>query len=98
MEFEVTLSLEDVRAVANGEEYDAWGEAQVWNGKIGAEYNLCFDGENCSAIYLMEEDDDGYWSTDSSTFEHYEIDPDDPEWKDKLIKTMQEFVNNKSQI
>ena len=31
-----------------------------------------------SEMYLMEEDDDGYWSTDVSTFEHYEIDPDDP--------------------
>jgi len=96
MKHEVTLSIESVRAVANGEEYDSWGEVQVWNGKIGAEYNLCFNGENCSAIYLMGEDDDGYWDTDTSTFEHYEIDPDDPKWKENLIEAMEKFVKNNS--
>lgn len=98
MIYEVDLSLEDVRAVANGEPYDTWGEAQVWDGKIGAEYNLCFDEDNCSAIYLMEEGEDGCWSTDVSTFEHYEIDPDDPEWKENLIKAMTEFVDSKSHM
>ena len=98
MKYEVDLSLEDVRAVANGEPYDTWGEAQVWDGKIGAEYNLCFDEDNCSAIYLMEEGEDGCWSTDVSTFEHYEIDPDDPEWKENLIKAMTEFVDSKSHM
>ena len=97
MEHEVNISLEDVRAVANGEEYESWGEAQVWNGKIGAEYNLCFvDEENCSAIYLMGENDDGYWSTDTTIFEHYEIDPDDPKWKENLIEAMEKFVRNNS--
>ena len=95
MKHEVTLSIESVRAVANGEEYDSWGEAQVLCGKIGAEYNLCFvDEENCSAIYLMEKDEDGCWDTDGTIFEYYEIDPDDPKWKENLIKAMEKFVED----
>lgn len=98
MEHEVNISLEDVQAVANGEELESWGEAQVWGDKVGAEYNLCFDGENCSAIYMMREGEDGNWYTDSTTFEHYEIDPDDPNWKENLIEAMEKYVRNESNV
>ena len=64
---------------------DAWGAAYVWNKDgNGAEYNIYYDGKNeYSAIYKMCED-----STDSTTYQHYEIDFSDADWKERLIKQM----------
>jgi hypothetical protein len=64
---------------------DEWGAAFVWNKKgQGAEYNLCYDGRNeMSAIYKADE-----YETDPTTYEHYEIDFSDDEWKQKLINRM----------
>ena len=69
---------------------DEWGAAYVWNRYgVGAEYNISFDGKNeCSAIYKMDE-----FSTDPTTFEHYEIDFSDDKWKEKLIDAMIERVD-----
>ena len=81
---------------------DEWGAAYMWLDKdqdTGVEYNLCYDsGECCSAIYKMEMNykdrdyPDGYMETDYSTFEHYEIDINDENWKEKLIEAMKEAM------
>lgn len=50
---------------------DIWGAAFLWvREKEGAEYNFCIDenGENCSAIYKMIEDENGIMYTDHDTF------------------------------
>lgn len=69
---------------------DEWGAAFVWNRYgVGAEYNICYDGKNeCSAIYKMDED-----STDSTTYNHYEIDFAEDDWKEKLINAMIKCVD-----
>ena len=72
---------------------DEWGSATLWlNDKQGVEYNFCIDGNcNLCAIYKMyydeETDTEG---TDSSTFEHYEIDFDNANWRKELEKAMHE--------
>lgn len=72
---------------------DEWGAATLWlNDDEGTEYNLCIDGElNSSAIYKMyfDEEADGF-VTDYSTFEHYEINFNDANWKNELKKAMYE--------
>lgn len=69
---------------------DEWGAAYVWNKHgVGAEYNIYFDGQSeCSAIYKMDED-----STDPTTYEHYEIDFSEENWKEKLIDAMIKCVD-----
>ena len=74
---------------------DEWGSATLWlNDKQGVEYNFCIDGEcNSCAIYKMyydeETDTEG---TDYSTFEHYEIDFSNVNWKEELEKAMYEVA------
>lgn len=71
-------------------ETDEWGCAYVWlNDLQGAEYNFCIDsGNNCCAIYKMEINEEDYMETDYSTFEHYEIDFSNVNWKEELEKAM----------
>lgn len=83
----------------NGEYVEAWGCAIAWYGdEVGAEYNLSYEnGYNRSAIYRMNWDGDpndsnSTISTDGGDFEHYEIDPYDPRWKEKLLDAMKCFV------
>ena len=65
--------------------------------KIGVEYNLCVDnGKNLSAIYKVDYNEEtNCIETDYSKFVHYEIDFDNPRWKEKLenamCKTLIEF-------
>lgn len=81
-------------------ETDIWGAAFLWlNEDHGVEYNLCYDsGECCSAIYKTEMNykdrdyPDGYMETDYNTFEHYEIDFNDENWKEKLVEAMKESM------
>ena len=74
---------------------DEWGAATLWlNDKQGVEYNFCIDGDcNSCAIYKMyydeETDTEG---TDCSTFEHYEIDFSNVNWKEELEKAMYEVA------
>ena len=74
---------------------DEWGAATLWlNDKQGVEYNFCIDGDcNSCAIYKMyydeETDTEG---TDYSTFEHYEIDFSNVNWKAELEKAMYEVA------
>lgn len=91
-EYEININLEEV----NTDYMDEWGAAFLWlDDKRGVEYNLCYDSGECeSAIYKTEMNykdrdyPDGYMETDSSTFEHYEIDFNDSEWKQKLYEEM----------
>jgi len=57
----------------NKEYYDDWGVAFVWLNtdiEIGVEYNISFDGDNCSAIYCTLMGKDGYMYTNYSDFIH----------------------------
>lgn len=70
---------------------DEWGSATLWlNDKQGVEYNFCIDGDyNSCAIYKMEYNGDtDVWETEYNTFEHYEIDFDNANWKEELEKAM----------
>lgn len=73
---------------------DEWGMAVINIGKIGAEYNYCYDdeGEDSSAIYFMYERDDGYWTTDGSDFERHHINWREKNWQEKLKDHMYAFV------
>ena len=84
----------DKNDYVNKECYDDWGVAFTWlNDDIGVEYNICFDGNNCSAIYRMYIDkEDGYMYTDYSDFIHYEIDFNDDNWERKLEVAMCEAM------
>ncbi len=81
------VNIDDSYADMN--HYDEWGAAYVFNRDgNGAEYNICYDGRNeCSAIYKLEGQD-----TDTSTYEHYEIDFSMDDWKERLINRMIECV------
>ena len=82
--------------------HDEWGAAYMWLNKeedAGVEYNLCYDsGECCSAFYKMEKTyndpdyPDGYVETDYDDCEHYEIDFNDKNWKEKLVEAMKEVM------
>lgn len=81
--------------IADTTGFDEWGCAYVsLDETMSVEYNLCIDnttGEsiNESAIYrvdYMDENDE--YETDCNTFIHYEIDFDNPKWKQKLENAM----------
>lgn len=81
--FYVELNINE--SYAKKDSYDEWNAANVWNshGK-GAEYNLCYDGRNeMSAIYKADE-----YETDPTTYEPYEIDFSEDDWREKLIDKM----------
>lgn len=95
-EFECNMSNE----YADCTNHDEWGCAYLWLGDdIGVEYNFCFDnGESCCAIYKMElNNETDYMETDYDKFNHYDIDFDNPNWKEELenamCKTLIEFFN-----
>lgn len=80
-----------LKEIADTDCFDEWGCAYVSLGEEkGVEYNLCVDdGENCSAIYKLDYDEEsGYIETDASTFIHYEIDFNNPKWKKELENAM----------
>lgn len=87
MGYEFECNIEKPIGDING--FDEWGAAFVWLDDIGVEYNLCIDdnGENCSAIYKIQMNND-VMSTDYSSFVHYEVDFDKKDWQDKLKATM----------
>ena len=70
---------------------DEWGCATLWlNDKQGAEYNFCIDnGHNSCAIYKAYCDEETNTErTDYDTFEHYEIDFNNANWKEDLENAM----------
>ena len=80
-----------LKEIADTDCFDEWGCAFISVGdELGVEYNLCVDdGENCSAIYKLDYDEENdYIETDASTFTHYEIDFDNPKWKKGLENAM----------
>lgn len=106
--FEFEKAIDSVfmkETIKNHESMDEWSSAVAWatiNGtRIGAEYNLSYDGDddytNRSAIYLLTEEKNGDIKTDYDTFIHYEIDFDDERWEYKLEEAMKnaliEFSN-----
>lgn len=94
--FQCDIDKEDtLKEIADTDYFDEWGNAYVSLGEeMGVEYNLCVDNTtneniNCSAIYKVDYDEEsGYIETDCSTFIHYEIDFDNPNWKDELENAM----------
>lgn len=82
------------------EHYDEWGAAFMWlddDQDLGVEYNLSYDNGKCqSAIYKTKMNYDNpeypYLDTDYSTFEPYEVNFADKDWKEKLIKAMEDAI------
>lgn len=90
-EFECCISEE----YKNHTNCDEWGVATLWlNNKQGVEYNFCIDnGHNSCAIYKMDfNEETQLWETDTSVFEHYEIDFCNANWKTELEKAMYEVA------
>lgn len=88
-----------LKGIADKGCFDEWGCAFVSLGEeTGVEYNLCIDNTtneniNCSAIYKLDYNEkDDCIETDTSTFIHYEIDFDNPEWKKELEDAMCEAL------
>ena len=90
LDYEININSNDV----DRDSTEIWAAAFLWlDDDHGVEYNLSYDsGECCSAIYKTEINDSGYLETDYSTFEHYEIDFNDPEWKEKFVTKMKEVA------
>ena len=92
------------RILEEGESVDDWGVIQCVSEDdgIGIEYNFCIDcsdgvADNCSAFYVMHYDSrSGYWDTDPDDFTHYEIDFNDPDYREKTkafaIKLLSEVI------
>lgn len=94
-EYEINMIKDDYIDESN---YDEWGAAFLWskaNPNLGVEYNIaCDTGYNESAIYLTIFDDyDDVLKTDYSIFEPYEINWNDPNWEQKLVKAMWKVFN-----
>ena len=91
MTFEINISESEDRFCS-----DIWGASYAWSDdeKYGAEYNYCIDnGENCSAIYYMEYNPKtDYMDTDTSRYEHYEVDFENQNWRQLLKETMESIL------
>ena len=90
-EFECNIS-EEYKTYEN---HDEWGCAFVWLGEnIGVEYNFCFDnGESCCAIYKMElNHETDYMETDYDKYNHYDVNFNNPNWKEELENAMCEAM------
>lgn len=94
-EFECNMSEE----YKNYDNHDEWGCAFVWiEDNIGAEYNFAIETYNDEvykpcAIYKMEFNaENDYWETDYGTFNHYEIDFDNENWREELEDAMCESL------
>lgn len=86
--------------IADMDSFDEWGCAfitikdTILDEEIGVEYNLCIDKttnkyEDNSAIYKVDYNEaDGCIETDYNEFIHYEIDFDNPKWKQNLENAM----------
>ena len=94
--FECNIEKERIlKEIENTNYFDEWGCAFVSVGEeLGVEYNLCIDNttdecENCSAIYKVDYNEKTKCiETDYSTFIHYEIDFNNPEWMAELENAM----------
>ena len=77
--------------------FDEWGCAEVVDEEkgVGVSYNFSYDqGESCCAIYPMFRNENGeYWEDDCYRFRAYDIDFDDPDWKAKLEKEMNGYLD-----
>ena len=82
----------------NEKDIDEWGCACVsLNDEDGAEYNYCMEnGESYCAIYgytlVGDPDNYHYYATDFDCYRHYDIEWDKPNWKELLIKEMEDFA------
>lgn len=86
---------------------DEWGDCMAWceDCDLGLEYNLCIDNTRGdmvdeSAFYVMHRTPGSeYWDTDSDNFTPYEIDYNDPNWREKIkdfaIKLLSDIVSNR---
>lgn len=86
-----SIDMEDIRKACDiVRNVDEWGVAELWYDNKGVEYNYCIDdGENCSAIYKTEiNEKTGYRETDYNSFIHYEVDFNNPSWKEILINEL----------
>ncbi len=91
LEKDVSIDMEDIRKACDiVRNVDEWGVAELWYDNKGVEYNYCIDeGENCSAIYKTEINEKiGYRETDYNSFIHYEVDFNNPRWKENLINEL----------
>ena len=93
--FQCNVAKRILKEIADTDYFDAWDCAYVSiSDEIGVEYNLCIDNTtneniNCSAIYKTNYYAEGdYIETDTSTYNHYEINFDNPKWKAELENAM----------
>lgn len=94
-EFECNMSEE----YKDYENHDEFGCAFVWFGeKIGVEYNFAIETYEdevytACAIYKIEINNvTGYMETDYDTYEHYEVDFNNKNWKEELENAMCEAL------
>ena len=98
--FDCNIEKEEVlKEIADTDLFDEWGCCFVSLGEeIGVEYNLCVDNTtdeniNCSAVYKVDYNyRNDCIETDYSTFVHYEIDFNNPKWKNELENAMCEAL------
>ena len=96
--FRCNITEKEIAEILDTDYFDEWDYAYVSLGENGeeaeVEYNLCIDnttGENVnsSAIYPAYYNEmEDCLETDYSTFIHYEIDFNNPEWKAELENAM----------
>lgn len=92
MNYEFDLQIND--SYKDIEDIEEWGCAFLWlDDNRGVEYNFCIDNStnehiNCSAIYPAYVNSEGYMENDTSWWIHYEIDFNEPQWREKLEMAM----------
>lgn len=87
VKYEYEVNIDPTEVDKDG--WDDWDAGYLWlDNKHGVNYNLYYDGGECSsAIYKMDCDGE-YIETDSDTYIHYEIDFNDEDWEQKLVYAM----------
>lgn len=76
--------------------YDTWDACIAWSDdeKRGLEYNYCIEnGDNMSAFYLMELNENGDIETDHDRYFHYEVNFDDENWREHMAYTAEVILD-----
>lgn len=96
-EYEFDLNIDET--YKDETDCDEWGCAYLWptdDESIGCEYNFAVeDGESYCTIYLLSYDGEHICTTNTSDYEHYDIEWGEEDWKERLKNKMIEFLESR---
>lgn len=94
--FEYEINMDKSYRNIDSNLIEEWAAAVLWidsTGNNGIEYNYSIDNTlgypiDSSAFYKFHDNEEGYPTTDYDEFVSYQIDFNEYNWKEKLIKAM----------